>query len=183
MKRLSMVTTILIVFVILASSGKASGELAILGNDICVSGPRTPWELCFPKQAWKPTDTRNTEGGIYYALWNDTLKLNASFFIEKATKCSSADSCRDFTWGHVKETVRNAREERRTDINGFSVMVYTVLQPAMGNATQYHYAAHLVRDGFWVDMHLSKFPGSSGDDGLFSGFVNSISVRTRVRGT
>jgi hypothetical protein len=43
---------------------------------------------------------------------------------------------------------------------------------------QQHMNAHIVRDGVWIDVHLSKVRYQEGDRELFLNFVRSIRVRS-----
>lgn len=180
MKPLLRLAIILVVMLIFNLSSSLA-EVAIIEGKMCLSAPGAPWEICFPKENWQLSKTTENQGGTYCLFWNDADKINVSFFLEKAVKCSGSDSCREFYWGKLKATNPNVREDRRFGVNGFSALSYTV--PMSREAAQYHYSAHLVQDGFWADVHLSKFPGNSADEGKFSGFINALVIKKRIRGT
>jgi hypothetical protein len=47
---------------------------------------------------------------------------------------------------------------------------------------QLNYSAHAVRDGFWIDIHLSKFDSRSEDAVLLRNFLTSVSFSKKVKG-
>jgi hypothetical protein len=53
--------------------------------------------------------------------------------------------------------------------NGFSIVKYVLLGNIEGlEIEQLNYSAHIVREGYWIETHISKMPAKSQDIGLFN---------------
>ncbi len=70
----------------------------------------------------------------------------------------------------------------RFDRNGFAWLEFTMtLQAAGRKAEQRHFSGHLVRDGYWIDLHLSITPYTSSDRQVFLDFVDAIRIEAKGR--
>jgi hypothetical protein len=116
---------------------------------------------------------------------NATTGLNVSFYIEPAGECSTADACRENYWQTRHPSMASAQGMRRFERNGFALLEFHVeyrLPSVQGQTvTQGHVSGHLVRDGYWVDMHLSKMPYTPNDRQTFLDFVDAIRVEPKGR--
>jgi len=66
--------------------------------------------------------------------------------------------------------------------NGFAWREFTAtLQAAGRTAAQHHLSRHLVRDGYWVDLHLSMMPYLPKDQQVFLDFLDSIRIEQKKR--
>jgi hypothetical protein len=70
-----------------------------------------------------------------------------------------------------------AERLERFNLNGFSVVKCFV--PSSTGGVQINYSSHIVQNGYWIDMHLSKQPTEPGDDEILKSFVQSIILRVR----
>jgi hypothetical protein len=58
---------------------------------------------------------------------------------------------------------------------------FQVPQLAGRTVEQMHFSGHLVRDGYWVDVHLSMMPYTQSDRQAFLDFVDAIRIEPKVR--
>jgi len=58
---------------------------------------------------------------------------------------------------------------------------FQVPQLAGRTVEQLHFSGHLVRDGYWVDIHLSMMPYTQSDRRVFPDFVDAIRVEPKAR--
>jgi hypothetical protein len=66
--------------------------------------------------------------------------------------------------------------------NGFAWLEFTVtLQAAGQTAEQHHFSGHLVRDGYWVDLHLSMVPYTQSDRQVFLDLLDAIRIEPKPR--
>jgi hypothetical protein len=59
--------------------------------------------------------------------------------------------------------------------------VTTKLQAAGRTAEHRHFSGHLVRDGYWVDVHLSMVPYTQSDRQVFLDFLDAIRIEPKAR--
>lgn len=139
------------------------------------------WELRFPRQGWQVEQERIRPDGraCYYMLSNANTKLNASFFIEPAEKCKTSKDCRSMYWSNPGPLIENPQSVEQFEENGFAVVKFVVPSVRGIQINQLNYSGHMVRDGSWIDMHLSKAPSEKGDEALLSGFVKSVSFQQK----
>ena len=159
----------------------AFADLRQSEETIYLSAPDTPWELRFPKRGWQLQQERQRQDGLaYYCMFSDPKTLmHASFYIEPATKCKTAKDCRSMFWSNPGPLYENPQSVEQFEENGFAVVKFIIPSLRGIQVNQLNYSAHIVRDGYWVDAHLSKLPSQKGDDALLSGFLKTISFQQK----
>ncbi len=164
----------------------AHGDLAEAGM-ITISAPTVGWVVRFPAQGYKlgVLQDGQDDKGNYYMFTNATTGLTVSFYIEPAETCATADACRESYWKTQHSSMANDQGVRRFERNGFAglefLTEYRLPDPRSGKVEQHHVSGHLVRDGYWVDMHLSMMPYAAKDRRVFLDFVDSITVEPQRR--
>jgi hypothetical protein len=145
------------------------------GSVYSIAVPSTALVLEFPADGFKieQADDRRP----YYFLTNSKTRLNVSFNFEPARRCNSSESCRDYFAEKLKGAYPNKKNWRSFKVG--DVYAFENLDgPVNGlNLRQQHVNAHIVRDGVWIDVHLSKVHYQDADRELFLEFVRSIRVR------
>jgi hypothetical protein len=139
------------------------------------------WELRFPVQGWQVHEerVRHDGRGCYYMFSNENKQLNASFFIEPAEKCKTSRNCRNLYWSNPGPFIENPQSVEQFEENGFAVVKFIVPRVRGLQVNQLNYSGHLVRDGYWVDMHLSKIQSQKEDEALLSGFAKTVSFQQK----
>ncbi len=165
----------------------APADLSEADGLISLSAQAVGWVVRFPAQGYTLSLQRHREDGKghYYMFTNATTGLNVSFYLEPAEKCATADTCRENYWRTRHPSMANAQGVRRFERNGFALLEFHVeyrMPELKGRAVaQGHVSAHLVRDGYWVDMHLSKMPYTPKDRQTFLDFVDAIRIEPKGR--
>jgi hypothetical protein len=160
----------------------ARAELSEADGLISLSAPAVAWVVRFPAQGYTLSLQRHWQDGRgnYYLFTNATTGLNVSFYIEPADKCASAEACRENSWRNRSPLLADAQLIGRFERNGFACLefltAFRVPDLPGGKVEQHHVSGHLVRDGYWVDMHLSKMPYTPEDRQAFLDFVDAITV-------
>lgn len=142
--------------------------------------PTTAWILEFPLKGFKVNQADNSLP--YYFLTNNRTGLNVSFNFERATECNSSESCRDYFLKKLKTLFPSRRNWRSSQIG--EVYVSESMDAPEGggiNLKQQHMNAHFVKDGVWIDMHLSKVDYREADRKLFLDFVRSVRFRSKTQ--
>jgi hypothetical protein len=159
----------------LADLSEADGWISIFARAV-------GWVVRFRAQGYTLRLQRDRQDGRghYYMFTNATSGLTVSFYIKPADKCATAEACRETYWTTRHPSMANAQGVRRFERNGFALLEFQVeyqLPSLQGQTvTQGHVSGHLVRDGYWVDMHLSMMPYTPGDRQTFLDFVDAFQV-------
>jgi hypothetical protein len=151
-------------------------------ESIYLSVQKVPWELLFPKRGWQLQQERQRQDGLacYYMFSNTNTQLNASFSIEPAEKCKTSRDCRRLFWSNPGPSYENPQSIEQFEENGFAIVKFIIPSLRGVQVNQLNYSGHMVRDGYWIDMHLSKAGSQKGDEVLLSGFVKSVSFQQRA---
>jgi len=146
------------------------------GSVYSIAVPSTALALEFPAAGFKIAQADDYRP--YYFLTNDKTRLNVSFNFEPAAKCSTSEACRDHFAGRMKGAYPNKTNWRSSKV-GDVYASENLDGPVNGlDLKQQHMNAHIVRDGVWIDVHLSKVRYQEADRELFLNFVRSIRVRS-----
>jgi len=138
--------------------------------------PAAPWTLSLPKgeiaiqqQQIKP----NKQEG-YFSMVDKKTYLFISFFIEPVRDCKDSETCRDMilnlgnpSW----ENPQNLVKSRIDDISCFEFLIPSFRGKPVKQQNLY---AEFVKDGYWVDMHISMPLYDPKDHDLFEQFVKSV---------
>ena len=141
--------------------------------------PGHNWELTFPSADWTLTGTRKreNESGYYVRFEHRSTGLDVSYYLEPASQCASSEACRELFWKNPGPGYEGAADIERFEQNGFSVLKCVVPVKAGDKPVkQLNYSAHLVRDGYWIDMHLSQTTDEGRGDPLLKKFVDSVAL-------
>ena len=107
----------------------------------------------------------------YFHLQKDLV--NVSFWIEPVDKCKSSKECRDMVlkvgnpaWGEYQDLLSS-------EIGGISYFEFfrpTVMGRKVDMLDMY---AQFVKDGIWIDLHISKLLYKKNDHAIFEELVKS----------
>jgi hypothetical protein len=157
------------------------GNIKQSGDAINVSAPKSPWELRFPKGGWELKQEQVGQGGRFYdCSFSDSKKMmKVSIHIEPAEKCHTAQDCRAWYMSNPWPADLYPQSVEQFEENGIAIVKYLV--PIVGGfrINQLNYSAHIVRDGYWVNLNISKQPSQKEDAALFSDFLRTIAFEGR----
>jgi hypothetical protein len=165
----------------------ASADLSEADGLLGISAREVAWVVRFPAQGYTLSVQRDRQNGKghYYMFTNAKTGLNVSFYIEPATGCATAQACRESYWLNRSRVLADAQLIGRFERNGFALPEFiTVLRvPEMAGRTleQHHFSGHFVRDGYWVDMHLSMMPYTPKDRQAFLDFLDAIRIEPKAK--
>jgi hypothetical protein len=154
---------------------------------IGISAREVGWVVRFPAQGYTLLAERDRPDGRahYYLFSHVPTGLNVSVRMEPAGTCATAGECREKYWRNRNPHLATAELLDRSERNGFALLEFTarfqVPQLAGGTGEQLHFSGHLVRDGYWVDLHLSMMPYTQTDRQVFLDFVDAIRIEPKAR--
>ena len=181
------VSTCLALLALLIPAIPAHADLSEADGMIGISAREVGWVVRFPREGYTLLAERDRPDGRahYYLFSHVSTGLNVSVRIEPAGTCATAEACRDAYWRDRSAQVATAELLNRSERNGFALLEFAVkLQvPQLAGRTveQQHFSGHLVRDGYWVDIHLSMMPYTQSDRRVFPDFVDAIRVEPKAR--
>ncbi|MGH8634274.1 MAG: hypothetical protein ACRET7_09090 [Burkholderiales bacterium] len=102
-----------------------------------------------------------------------------SFYIEPASQCETSADCRELYWSDPGPMVKNPTGVAKFERSGFAIVRFEL--PIIPNVAikQLNYSAHLVRDGYWVDLHISKVLMAESDERLLEQAIDAIYIQQR----
>ena len=167
----------------LLCGGPAFADLYLEDGMLNISSREVKWALQFPAKDCALKMERHTKDGRghYYFFNTSDPGFNVSFYIEPADKCKTAPECRD---GYINQNLKQPNPAiekpqniRNFDLNGFSAVEFFVPEAKGIKADQFNFSAHHVRDGYWVDLHVSKTGYRPEQREKLADFVSSISFK------
>ena len=148
---------------------------------ISFSVPAAPWSLTLPKdglviqnQQVKP-DGRNG----YFSLIDERNNLNISFFIEPVKDCKDSKSCRDMIWKLGNPTWEKPQNVVQSQIGEVSYLEFFMPSFRGMPVRQQNMYAEFVKDGFWIDMHISKVLYKPEQHVLFENVIKSVKFEVK----
>ena len=150
------------------------------GDVYRISFPFIRWNIEFPAEGLKieTVDTKRP----YYFLTNSNTGLLVSFNFEASRRCNNSEGCRDYFDRKIKSNFPNRKNWSKFNVG--EVYVTGSLndrQMAAGmSPRQQNFNAHYVKDGIWVDMHLSKVSYQESDRKLFMDFIRSVTLKRNL---
>jgi len=170
---------LLVAFSFLLLGIPAYADLSQENGVITISSKAVSWGLQFPEGDFQLQVERKSPDGLnhYYYFASKKLQLNASFTLETAEKCFCSKECRDIYLKPPNPGIVNPQKINNFDLNEFAVVEFLVPEFKGTKVNQMNFSAHYVKDGYWVDMHLSKVKYQPGERSLFTSFANSVSIK------
>jgi len=140
------------------------------------SAPGVPWVMTVPAEDFQIAETRQSpDGRVNYFLFTSVKNgFSASIYIEPADKCTDSKSCRDFVRTSTLPNVPDAENVSSSEIGEVSVFEYFVRGFRGQPVRAHNMNAEFVRDGFWVDLHISKVRYEPQDRKSFEALVRSV---------
>jgi hypothetical protein len=120
--------------------------------------PASNWWVEMPKGDWvvEKEQKRPDGTGFYYLLSSKSRALNFSIYLDKTNKCNSGAGCREMFWRNPSPMYKGAKAVEQYEKNGFHVIQFQVENPGGFPVKQANISAHAYKDGYWIDVHISK---------------------------
>ena len=136
------------------------------------------WYLTFPTCKFQFVNKmkKPDNSGTYFMFSNYETGVSVSFFLDSAGKCKSSECLRDVAWIKQKDNLEGASNILLSSIG--DAYSYEYLLPKVYNYYNLH--VNLYKDGYWVDIHLSKLNYSEKDRYLFTDFISSLSFQPKI---
>ena len=180
------ISTCLALLALLILALPAHADLSEVDGMIGISAREVGWVVRFPKEWFTLLAERDRADGRahYYLFSHNVTGLNVSVRIEPARTCTSGEACREAYWRDRSPSLATAELLGRSERNGFAWLEFTQkhqVPQVSRTVEQRHFSGHLVRDGYWVDFHLSMMPYTPKDRQVFLDFLDAIRIEAKGR--
>jgi hypothetical protein len=142
-----------------------------LNGTVSVGVEQSKWLVSFSPGAMKYA--QGTLPG--YFSWKQGANI-LSIIIEPAPKGANAIACRDRSLARIKEADPDSHGHKSWE-NGESAFSEFVSE--RGGEKRLHLNRHIVKDGFWYDIHFSKGDPGNEDESKVIVFLESIQLVQR----
>jgi hypothetical protein len=166
--------------ILMATAVAVRADLRETGSELQIYVPAAPWKLVIPKDDWVVSEEkrRTDGGGFYYQLESLNLALYLTIYLDKTNQCSSGESCRALFVNDLGPMAKQMKEPQRYEKNGFHVIQFHLDEVGGIPLKQSNLSAHMYRDGYWIDIRITKIGKDSvPDPKSMVSFLESIVVQ------
>ncbi len=152
-------------------------------GQITFTTPGAPWNVLFDAKNFTLAEQKVKSDGRsgYFLMNNDVEHYTVSLWIEPVDKCSDSKACRDHVlslgnprWGKFEKLVKSEIGE---------ISYFEFYRPVVDNqpVKMLDMYAEFVKEGFWIDLHITKVLYTEKDHALFENFVRSAKFEFKNR--
>ncbi|HVZ42042.1 MAG TPA: hypothetical protein VHI13_22375 [Candidatus Kapabacteria bacterium] len=167
-----------------AAIGAADAQVRTSDGTISISVPKAPWYLGFKASGFQLKEKKESKNGeaAYYFFVDEASGMNLSFFVEPAAEFNDAKQYRDMAWEKSRGQFGEPTDVVKSDMQGCATIAYTLEEVRGIRLNQRNVNAHFVKDGFWIDAHLSRVAFEKSEQPLFDALVNSLTFTPKTPG-
>jgi len=158
------------------------GAQTAVRDQTFLTTPGAPWTIRIDDKSLviKEVQTRPDEKSLYVLMLDEKEEMNVSLFIEPIDKCKTSDECRDFilktgnpAWGKFQDLAKGT-------LGDFSYFEFFRSEAGGLPLRMFDMYAEFVREGYWVDLHLSKTSYKKEDHALFENYVKAMTFVSKT---
>ena len=171
-----MTRLIVLLLILLPSSTSTAYSQRTEGSSVRLTIPKAPWTILISGEALVLNQQRIEPDGRrgYFMLTDEKVEMFASLFIEPVDRCKTSKECRDLVWRLGNPDWQNPQNVKLSQIGEISILELLVPEYQGKPIRQQNMYAEFVRDGYWVDLHLSKVLYRDEDRALFERMATSL---------
>jgi hypothetical protein len=160
-------------------AGPATADVREAGPRLQFFSPHASWAVTIPKDDWDVVQqkSRRDGTGFYYLVSSRRRSLQFSIYLDQTAACTSGEACRRLFWRNPEPMFRDAQDVREYERNGFHVIQFHLDGVAGIPIMQTNLSAHAYRDGYWIDIRITKVGEQAPDPAPMIEFLDSISVQ------
>jgi hypothetical protein len=138
--------------------------------------PEAPWTLLLPKGDFvlKQVNIKPNLREGYFSIQDEKTNLVVSMYIEPVDKCKDSESCRDMIQKLGNPTWKNLQDINKSKFGDVSYFEFLLPSFQGQEVKQQNMYVEWVKDGYWVDMHISKIMYDPKEHVLFEDLVKSV---------
>ncbi|MBS1910695.1 MAG: hypothetical protein JST22_01790 [Bacteroidetes bacterium] len=165
-----------------ATIGAANAQVRTANGTISISVPKAPWYLGFKASGFQLKEKTEPKNGraAYYFFVDETSGMNLSFFVEPAEEFNDAKQYRDMAWEKSRGKFGVPTDVVKSNTQTCATIAYTLEEVGGIKLNQRNMNAHFVKEGFWIDAHLSKVAFERSEQPLFDALISSMVFTTKT---
>jgi hypothetical protein len=147
------------------------------GGTIALNPPDRPWRVALDVPGFRVQlpQARSEPPGLRMEGVNDQAGMMMTLFIEPSAPGRTAADHREDIWRHISADDRAQETDvRRSSRGDIALLEYRIREFAGRASNRKHLNAVLVKDGYWIDVHLSTLSDAEGEPAPFAAIVDSI---------
>ena len=174
MKKRILFSVLLVVAAMPFASGLAAQSVNT--NALYLTLPGFSWSLEINAPGFMLQEKNFSPDGTSARLTAINKKDNVilSAFLEKAPRAGDAKACREFYWSKAKESPLQKDDLKMSDSGSTALVEYIVKESFGTKVNQKNMNVYLSKDGYWVDVHLSKTDFKPEDDAQLRSIAKEI---------
>lgn len=104
-------------------------------------------------------------------------QINLSIFIEKTESKGDKKECREFYWNKAKKSPLAKENLIQYETENLALIEHDTKE-YNGQIVNFHSLnAYLVKNGYWIDIHISKIGFTKNDEEVFKTITESITIK------
>ncbi len=157
----------------------ATADVREVGSRLEFFSPHASWAVAIPRDDWAIVQrkSRRDGTGFYYLVASRSHSLQFSIYLDRTAQCASGAACRALFWSNPGPMFRDAQDVRQYERNGFHVLQFYLDGVGGIPIMQTNLSAHTYRDGYWIDIRITKVGEQVPDPAPMIEFLDSISVQ------
>lgn len=117
------------------------------------------------------------ESAFQLTAFNKESNLALSIFIEKTNLKGDKKTCRDFYWSKTKKSPLAKENLKIYETKKLAIVEHDTKE-YKGQIVDFHSLnAYLVKNDYWVDIHISKMGHTKEDEKIFGKICQSIRIK------
>ncbi len=166
----------LLIIIGIFSSAAVPGERS--AESILLTLPQLKWVLMMgaPGFAVSEKEMTDVHTSARFFADNGATGMVLSGFLEKAEETGDAKACRAYYWEKGKKSPWKKDEVTMRESGEMAILEYMVKSVEGVELNQKNLNAFLCKDGYWIDIHLSKTPFEPEDESLFKEILDQVRI-------
>lgn len=167
--------TLFITVLFFLSGFPAAAQIAEDGN-FTMSLPTINWALQIDLKGFQLQGMELLPDGENQKMqaFNKDTEIVISAFLEKADHAGDANECREFYWSKGKKSPIKKKDIKLKELNGVPVVEYTAVEYEGKKFIQKNINAYYSKNGYWVDIHMSKMVKNTEQEPAFGQVLASV---------
>lgn len=152
-----------------------------VGDAVLLGTTTSPWGLRLDGAGWQYDEAQSKPAppDWYFLLNDDGRALNFSVRFAAADHCTSARACLELGWSRPAPFERT--QVRDSQEGEFEVRWFVIRQPMGAQGDFLNLLAHAVRDGIWIDVHVSTVGATPEREQALRSLVRGLAFEPRRR--
>lgn len=151
------------------------------GEAVNLTLPQLNWvlEIGAPGLVIEEKEVADSKEAARFFGTDEKTGVIMSAFLEKADHPGDAKECRAFYWARGRKSPTKKDGISMSESGGMAILEYLVPEEQGITVNHKNLNAYLSRDGYWIDIHLSKMRFTPPEEKLFKDILARVKIRPK----